>query len=784
MQNRLNFPEVIGVLLEYKKKTYTQNQLIRDLFSSCIKTKASNADEAVEDNIKFSRWVNGEKPIPMDILNKYSASYGFEDMKCDIQELILPHMANISGAIEKLTVLIEDSTMVIGEEKAKELISEKDEATFIASVVMYSILNNHDNTSLLSPVLSDLLISNRLPSVADGFIGRKTDAKECNKKLAKSGILFIGGVAGIGKSEFAKYYANTNKDKYTNIIYIHYSGNLKRDITDMVFSTDKSEMTSDELFSSHYKILQELHSDSLVILDNFNVLPKEEPFFKEFRNNNFHLIITTRCNINVDDERKEELLTLDMEKDLLPLFLSNCPSARNEKDDVKDIIDAVHLHTLTVILSSLTLDATGLKASELLYELKTNGLSIPDSEVIDIYKDGDYAEGILIEHLKKLISLSKLSEDEKLIMRSMALMPSSGVLKRHFKDWLKLKSLENVTRLVKHGLIQDDKENRMFSLHPLIRDVVISELQPSISNCSTLFDSLHMICLVHGLEYNRPVNAINCQLSLMENIIIDDYPAYLLFLQDLFPHLEKYRYVEELPKLVDRIIMTMKDGRIDTSCDSALLQDYKAHIYIEKKDYDNAIKKQAKAIGIMEKCQNPNATKREMNLLSNPYSNIANTYLYMGKPETAADYIKKALEIRKMYSHLGLMESHDMLEQMMNLVELYIQNKDIRRAEELLSFYERIITDYIGTNTFDYARCQLKYGRIAMIKKQFPAAEKCLTTAEELITSIMGADSEYMMEVYAAKSTLNHYIGNDSIAKEYTNKYNNIAKQLDSNSPH
>ena len=164
-----------------------------------------------------------------------------------------------------------------------------------------------------------------------------------------------------------------------------------------------------------------------------------------------------------------------------------------------------------------------------------------------------------------------------------------------------------------------------------------------------------------------------------------------------------------------------------------------------------------------------------MNLLSNLYSNIANTYLYMGKPETAADYIKKALEIRKMYSHLGLMESHDMLEQMMNLVELYIQNKDIRRAEELLIFYERIITTYIGTNTFDYARCQLKYGRIAMIKKQFSAAEKHLTTAEELITSIMGADSEYMMEVYAAKSTLHHYLGDDNNAIIYTDKYNKIA---------
>jgi hypothetical protein len=267
----------------------------------------------------------------------------------------------------------------------------------------------------------------------------------------------------------------------------------------MVFSNDKSDMTSEELFNAHYKTLQELYEDSLIILDNFNVLPKEEPFFKEFRNNRFHLLLTTRCNLKLADERKEEILTLNLEKELVPLFISNCPSAKEEKENVKEIINTVHSHTLTVILASLTLAESGLEPADLLYELKTNGLDAPDAESVNIYKDGKYAEGIMIEHLKTLLSINKLTEEETLIMRCMALLPSSGVLKQHFKEWMKLDNLEPVIKLVKHGLIHDDTENRMFSLHPLIRDVVISTMEPSISNCRLIMDSLHLVSLVHGM---------------------------------------------------------------------------------------------------------------------------------------------------------------------------------------------------------------------------------------------------------------------------------------------
>ena len=218
------------------------------------------------------------------------------------------------------------------------------------------------------------------------------------------------------------------------------------------------------------------------------------------------------------------------------------------------------------------------------------------------------------------------------------------------------------------------------------------------------------------------------------------------------------------------------DGKIDTPCDRALLFDYKAQLFIEKKDYDNAIKRQSKAISIMEKLKTPDATMREMSLLSNIYCNISSTYLYKNKLDIATDYLKKAFELRKEYEHLGLMESHDLLVQMMNLVEISIYAKDYTNAREILCFYENIITEYLGKETFDYARCQLMHGVIDLQTRKYKESEKHLDTAEEMIARIMGNDSVYLREVYAIKSKLHRQLGRIDLAAEYANKYREIAK--------
>lgn len=71
MRNRLTFANVIGVLLENKKKTYPQHQLVRSLFSAYLDDTLTASELIADDTTMYSRWCNGARPIPIDILKTY-----------------------------------------------------------------------------------------------------------------------------------------------------------------------------------------------------------------------------------------------------------------------------------------------------------------------------------------------------------------------------------------------------------------------------------------------------------------------------------------------------------------------------------------------------------------------------------------------------------------------------------------------------------------------------------------------------------------------------------------
>jgi len=491
--------------------------------------------------------------------------------------------------------------------------------------------------------LSDTIQNSRLPSITEEFIGRKNELKECGKLLQERTTLFISGVAGIGKSEFAKYYADKNRKKYTNIIYLYYAGDLKKSIA-------------------------------------------------------------------------------------------------------------------------------GMEAEELLYELQTCGLSISFGEAVELYKDGDYTDGLMAEHLRKLLQLGKLSDPCLDVLRNFSLLSASDVLKNAFKNWLKLPSLNDVNYLAKYGFIHDDKENRKISLHPLVREIVAMETLPSVSNCHTLLDSLHCICLVHGLEVKRPQYVIDSLISITENILADIQEDYLLFLQDMFPYLEKYLVTYYLPKLAERIEYVMKQDT-HSYCDRALLLDYKAELFLIKNDYKNALKKRLKAVSILEPYHTEDADQRTANLLSNLYNNLSNTYLLMKKTKEAAEMLHTALTIRQEYVHLGLAESHDMLQQLLNLTNMLILSKNTDIAKQVLASYENLVLEHEGTQTLDNGVCQMMYGAIALSEGNAKEAELHLLSAENIISEVMGTNNDYAKTVYLYLNNLYSRWQKQEQALAYKNKY-------------
>lgn len=769
MQNRITFSNVIGVLLENKKKTYAQYRMIEDIFFDCLSNMDLFEKDDFEKNVTYSRWCTGDRPIPKEILSFYDNA-GFDGIQNNIQDDVIPNLINVPATRELLLELVADSVDVIGTKKADEFARITDDAELITALIRYAILNDHDSKhTLLSPDLSDILLSNRLPSANCYFIGRKEELKAVAKALQDHNPVFITGTAGMGKSELVKTYAKKNEKKYTNIIHLFYGGDLKKCVAHMEFSDDTADMSEEMLFDKHMRILKKLHSDSLIIIDNFNVLPKEDAFFKEFIKLNCKILVTSRCNISQYETIK--ISEMDADTELIELFYKHCPSAKSSQDVVKEIIQTVGCHTLTVCLSALSLTASGMEPEELLAELKTCGLNITSGEDVELYKDDDFTDGLMIEHLSKLLQLGKLSNQQLDILRNLSLLPVSGVIKNSFKNWMKLDNLTDVNHLIKYGFINEDTDNKKISLHPLLQEVIAIETMPTVTACSTLLDNLHLICLAHGLELRRPENVIASLISVTERIIVDDGAYFLLFLQDVFPYLDKYLVSDYLPKLTERISYVMEEYKLESPCDKALLLDYKAECFLLKKDYGNAVKKREKAINIMEKLHTKDADMRTTNLLSNLYNNLSNTYLLMKQGNEAAKALRTAFNIRIEYAHLGLTESHDSLQQMMNLINMLLLAKDVDNAKIVLEQYETLVLEHLSDTSLDYDICKLSQGIIDMMERKPEAAEINLLGAESIIGNAVGTDNDYMRTTYRYLNNLYARWKKPEKAIEYRDKF-------------
>lgn len=606
MINRLTFANVIKILLENKKKTFTQYRMVYCIFSKCMNDTVTSADLIGDGMIQISRWCSGERPIPKNVLEKYEENDYWNDMEEDFRTKIIPNLINELQVRSQLESLLDESIDVIGADKIQEMKQISDNAAFFAAMVRYAVLNDHSQNVVYSPDLSETLLSGRVLSCTKDFLGRKKELSEVTAALKNNPLLFVTGIAGIGKSEFAKHFAKKNEKKYTNIIYLYYTGSLKKCIAELEFASDIAEMTEAELFEAHYKILQTLYPDSLIIIDNFNVLPKDDVFFREFVKNRFQILITTRCKPTAFNTL--EIKELNKDKELCELFYRHCPSSKSEPELVAEIIDLLNAHTLTVSLAALTLEASGMDIEEFLYELKTTGICTEISEEVELYKDETFSYG------------------------------------------------------------------RMMEQHQL-----------------------------------------------------------------------------------------------STPCDKALLLDFKAELFVLRKEFANALKKRLKAIQIIENADTEDV--RTITLLSNLYNNLSNTYLYLKKMKEAAEALKKAFELLKKHEHLGLMESHDTMQQIGNLANMLIVGKEYPQARELLTLYESLISEYENEECLDYGFCQTMFGILCYREGKATEAERHLLSAETIISDVMGTDNDYMKTVYRYLHSLYIRWKKPALAQKYKGKY-------------
>ena len=712
---RCDFSSIITTVRKYIGDDRGMNQidLLYELFEGFLEEESSQDFDF--DNGLVCRWFNGQARISPRISGYYLHTDNRNRLADDIETNILPLMCDSAMAIQEIyKILIQDGT--ISDQKKEQLTQDypchtsEEQAAFLASVLCFGmertfVKRNAATKKLLaagtlSPVISDFVYNGEVPKACAHFCGRNQELSTLHELISEKRIIFLQGIAGIGKSELAKAYARAYRKDYTNILYLTYSGDLRQDIIDLDFVDDLPEDTEEDRFRKHNRFLRSLKEDTLIIIDNFNTTAGKDAFFSVLLKYRCRILFTTRSRFdNYASFNLGEISDPDALLSLMGYFYSD---AKRKQSILKQIIQTVHSHTLAVELSARLLETGILEPQELLARLQVEKSALGATDTIDIVKDGQSRKATYYEHIHTLFSLYRLSEEELNIMRGLIFVPVSGVSGRLYANWMKLSDMNRINDLIEKGFVQT-QSGRQISLHPMIQEVAIDETRPSVNNSAVLLDSLQTICLLHGHDVTWYKPLFLTIENIIREIADDNTPAYLSFLEDVFPYMEKYHYTAGMELIIGKLSGLLTDETVGRSTDRAVLLDYRAAC--EEKT-EKAIKLEKEAIALI-----PEISEENAHLVSNLYSNLGGLYKKAGKRDLAQQAMEQGLRILEQYD---LLYYHDSIAQTANYAVLLTEMGQPEKGLSALKKLSRMIRDLNSDQTMDYATVQEAIGGICL----------------------------------------------------------------------
>ena len=224
---------------------------------------------------------------------------------------------------------------------------------------------------------------------------------------------------------------------------------MKQDIIDMDFADDLPNDNDEERFRKHNRFLRTLKDDTQFIIDNFNVTATQDGLLSVVMKYRCRVLFTTRSRFNnYTSMTLEEIADTEALVELMGCFYSD---AEKYHSILEQIIQTVHSHTLAVEMSARLLETGIMEPMLLLNKLEEEKAGLDATDTIGITKDGKNQKATYYHHIHTLFSLYRLSNTETDIMRSVSLLPVTGISGRLFANWMKLRDMNIVNDLIEKG---------------------------------------------------------------------------------------------------------------------------------------------------------------------------------------------------------------------------------------------------------------------------------------------------------------------------------------------
>ncbi len=657
-----DFAEVFAVLLRYAV-SLKKDELYSKILYSYYEFNGK-LDIAVEYTANKVR--NRKKVLEREGRKFYAEADNYTVLYDDLNERVLPYVSDKFGMCDEIRQLIISDGMneADRENLLKYYPNDENEITnFLTKVIIFS-LNRPTKAGAESPLMSERI---NIPSISSCkyFCGREKELQAFSEMLEAEDKIFIYGIGGIGKSEFVKKFIKDNKSDFTNILFLTFSENLKNTIAAIPFKNDDKDKKIGELYSAHMDYLRFMKNDTLIVIDNFDILPETDNDLDDILELNCKIIFTTRNNFGDD---YEIFKISEIDKSALLEIAEKLKVTDVDRETLDRIFEAVYNHTLACELILRLLKKSAFTADELLDKILNEhvGLDVSDKIRKDI-------SATYYEHIHRLFRLFALSEEQKNIMRLLSLAPVEGIDDKYFMQLSGVRNMNAVNELDEIGLVYYSEH--IIRVHPLVGEAAAADFVPDMNNCREFTDNLILECRHHlPDEMNVMRQAVVLEICdrIVEFSAKDDIDRYFYFLVNAYPYAETFEdedrmklYLAEMEKYHTEV----KDRFLR----AVYFMSKASFAMLYENDCAAALKYTISAQrSIPEVVGGGFYSRQEIDICFNVNNNLGRFYLENGDLRNSKKYLKKAMDILKSCYKDGLPEDS---------MALYINLRKLEEAE-------------------------------------------------------------------------------------------------------
>lgn len=535
------------------------------------------------------------------------------------------------------------------------------------SAVQYDI---HQKTC----IQSNIITYGQNITYTNNFVGRENEINEIIEKLKESNRILISGMGGIGKTTILKKLYHTMVERYKNTSkkFGYFEYELSMD--DTIYNALKYEKIGDRNIDVQRakKVLEDYANGDEIIFFIDNVPIEKYIELQQLDSIKGKIVITSRQN---EYENYETVFIDKMSvEECKEIFKKESGILRDSQDLDYIINTLIGRHTLTVKLLAKIAKRKQWTLDGLKNQLLGVGFKIE-------YRDFGKMTNILTEY-KKLYSISELNIHEQNILEGFSLLREAKLDICKYQKFLALdaedKENDELYELYEKGWLE--KEENMFSIHPIFAEFISESREIGISNHLELYKVIKLLCsslgdsdmlkkqdyLTELISFGKNVSIINnlgneiCDIAsfavhfadydnaiaILQRIKMDDIEVFInaqLILCDIYVQISEFQKAKEC-------LQRCSNSGINKIENTELFIEYKIDysLYLDKSTQSDSGRE--KAIQELEQIID---IEMDETIRGRIYNCLGGFYTDLNRNQTDLDkalkYHKKAEEIREKY---------------------------------------------------------------------------------------------------------------------------------------